>query len=245
MKTMNKYFATTLTVLLALTGPAFSATMDDVTVKDTLGTCKTDIQKKHAVDALSWQEHFAAFRIKEQSEMLSSDFIVWHSSLAGLATFYKKVNPDAFKKLPFPDSRLTCTNYVNTLAFLATANDNTKWVEEAKSVYCLDESGVTLDIAFSGYQVVRDVDGYIQYSQPYSAPATKLFQFNAEGKVSFQVIGVDSATSSAARAELQKLVAADPNHENILPKDEKSRGTFLTFAASFAEKFVVKCPVEK
>lgn len=208
---------------------------------DHLETCKTDNQKKMAASALAWLQDFANWNLSEQASRMSADFLIWHSSLAGLATFYKLTNPDLHQKLPFGDSKIKCQNYVNTLAFLAAANDITKWKEEPRAVYCLNDHDLTIDLQFSGFQVARDSEGYIQYAVPYTAPATKLFSFNSEGKMKLQTVGLDSATSTAARAELQRIMAADPNRENILPKDEVSKGTFMTFASKFAQEFRLEC----
>lgn len=238
---MNKKILLQIATVASLFTSSLNAHATGVQKLDVLGTCTTSTQKRNAQTALKWLEDFAAWRLREQGFVMSPQFIVWHSSLAGLAAAYKVHSPQDFAKLPFPDGRLTCSNYVNTLAFMAMANDTTKWVEKPNAVYCLDQEKVTVDISFSGYQVARDADGYIQYAVPFSAPATKLFGFDANGEMVLQVVGVDSRTSVAAREKLKQIMADDPNRQNVLPKDELSKGTFSSFRAKFSSEFGVSC----
>jgi hypothetical protein len=205
-----------------------------------LETCRTPSQIRNAENSLKWINAFVAWDLKAQSELFSQNFIVWHSSLSALAAYYKVNNPNDFAKLPFPDGKLTRANYSMSLAFLAFANDKTKWSEVPTKIDCIDDHTVSMDISFSGYQVKRDAEGYILYAVKYSAPAVKVFTIAADGKVALQTVALDSATSTKARMELAELVKKgqeDPVNYPPMPRDENSRGTFGSYYQEFQKAF--------
>jgi hypothetical protein len=177
---------------------------------DVLETCTSPVQISNAKNALAWLNAVVAWNeegVRVQSELFSKNFALWHPSLATLAAIYKTTYPDLYPTLPFSTGQLTRSNYARTLAYLAESNNIKKWLEVPVRVDCLvDSNSVAIDIKFSGAIVKRDSDGYIRYEIPYSAPATKVFVFDTNGKIELQTVGVDSSISFKARAELNELL---------------------------------------
>lgn len=224
---------------------------------DIFGTCKTKSQIRNARTALTWLKAFESWTpvgIKVQSDLLATEFAVLHSSLSALAAYYKiqsETEPNEIKReeflkaytsLPFNKTgQLNRKNYASSLAFIAKSNDTTQWKEIPLRVDCLNGSNVVVvDIGFSGFQVKRDVEGYITHAIPYAASALKVFTFNNSGKIIIQTVGVDSATSQKARMNLSDLIKkseADPATYPPLPKNEFSKGTYANFEEIFLKNF--------
>lgn len=211
---------------------------------DTLQTCKTPVQIANAKKALTWLSAVVAWNeegVKTQSELFSETFVLWHPSLATLAAIYKTTYPELYPTLPFTNGQLTRANYAKTLAFLAESNNIKKWIEAPTRVDCfVDSNSVAIDIQFSGAIVKRDLDGYIQYEISYSAPATKVFTFDDQGKIKLQTVGVDSSISFKARAELNELLKKakeNPEMYPPLPRSEETKGTYKTYEDLFSKAF--------
>jgi hypothetical protein len=203
---------------------------------DKLETCKTSHQVENAKVALKW---IAAYNdltsvsgnftdMRTQRELFSEDFNVWHASLAGLAAFYK--GTPVFEKLPFQSGQLDSKNYVMSVAFIAYANDLSKNKVIPKRVDCIKNNSVAVDIDFSGYQVKRDAEGYIQYEVEYHAPISKIFVFDQNHRVKQQSVILDSNTSNEVRARLQKKLKEAADYPEKFPpmvKNEKTKGTLM------------------
>lgn len=204
---------------------------------DKLETCKTKRQIENAEVALAWISAYNNLSsknftdIKTQLSLFAARFSVWHGSLAGLAAAYK--DTPAFATLPFPTGQLDRKNFAKSVAFIAYANDMSKNKVVTNRVDCIQRDTVVVDISFSGFQVKRDLDGYITYGVEYSAPTTKTFRFDRNHRIVQQSVILDSGASIDARKRLAELLAkaqSNPIEYPPLSRDESTRGTLKELA---------------
>jgi hypothetical protein len=209
-------------------GPATSAEAQTVPADyyslkrlDKLGTCALGtIQEVNAELALSHLKAFTWWNVKDQLEQIHPDYISWHSSIAGLL----EVMPHLKPYVPAQNGQWTAKNYVETLAFLASANDIDKYEVEPTRVDCVGDSSVVLVNEFRGLQIRRDpATGCVTHGVPFGSPVKIMLELRdyqasptapTKRLVYRSVSNLDDRVSAEVRVKLAEVVKGPPNMPN-------------------------------
>lgn len=188
---------------------------------DKLQTCTLGtIQEINAELALTFLKAFTWWNMKDQMEQIHPDHISWHSSIAGLLEIMPHLKP----YVPAKNGQWTTKNYVEVLAFIASANDIDKYVVEPVRVDCIGDSAVMLVTEFNGLQIRRDpATGCVTHGVPFGSPTKimielKDYQQTPSSPVkrlvyrSYSIL--DDKISAEVRMKLAEVVKGPPNMPN-------------------------------
>lgn len=185
---------------------------------DKLGTCELGtVQELNAELALSHLKAFTWWNVKDQLEQIHPDYISWHSSIAGLLELMPQLKP----VVPAKNGQWTANNYVETLAFLASANDIDKYVVEPVRVDCIGDSSVMLVTEFNGIQIRRDpTTGCVTHGVPFGSPTKIMLELKdyqaspaapVKRLVYRSISNLDDRVSAEVRVKLAEVVKGPPN----------------------------------
>ncbi len=206
---------------------------------DKLQTCAPGtIQEKNGQMALDFLEAFVWWNAKDQLNMVGDDYIAWHASLAGLL----ESAPQYRGHVPFDKGQWTKKTYVETLSFLAYANDLSQYKVKPTRVDCVGDDSVVLLADFTGAQLRREeatgcpTHGLAFGSRTHIDVTFKNYSAVAPGGPSRRLVSrtyshLDDLVSANVRLDLAKIVGdpKKPNASNIPhnPANCKSRAQVL------------------
>ncbi len=206
---------------------------------DKLQSCAVGtIQEKNGQMALDFLEAFIWWNAKDQLNMVGDDYIAWHASLAGLL----ESNPQYKGHVPFDKGQWTKPTYVETLSFLAYANDLSQYKVKPTRVDCVGDDTVVLLTDFTGFQIRRDdvtgcpTHGLAFGSRTHIDVTFKNYPALTKGGAERRLVSrtyshLDDLASANVRTDLAKIVG-DPKHPNppnipINPANCKTRAQVL------------------
>lgn len=230
-----------LVLVVTVLGSKHSFAAGEFSLKDLdkLHTCAPGtIQEKNGQMALDYLEAFVWWNAKDQLHMVGDDFVAWHASLAGLL----EAMPAYQGKVPFEKGQWTKAKYVETLSFLAYANDLSQYKVKPTRVDCVGEDMVVLLTDFTGFQIRRDdvtgcpTHGTAFGSRTHIDIVFKNYPGEKKGDPDRRLVSksfshLDDLASSNVRGALAKIVGdpKNPNPANIPlnPANCKTRAQVL------------------
>ena len=209
--------------LLSLAALAMSVTAnnafagDDYELEglDFFKSCATSVQKENAELALSFLKAFSWWNMKDQMAMIHPDYISWHSSIAGLLV----AKPELAPYVPAKNGQWTKANYIEVMAFLAYANDTSKYKTKPVRVDCVGNDSVMLVTEFTGMQIRRDpATGCVTHGVKFGSP-TKIMvdirELDGQKMIYRSASNLIDEVSARVREELAEIVKGPPN----MPED--------------------------
>jgi hypothetical protein len=238
MKTMTL----NLIIAVAMTSAFQAQAAFNLQDLDKLKTCKTELQKTNANTALAFLEAFSWWNAKDQMNIITPDYIAWHASLAGLL----EAKPEYQGHVPFDGGQYTKDTYLETLSFIAAANDLSKYIQTPTRVDCVGNDDVVILEDFTSVQVRRDAQGCITHGTPYGSRVHLDFHLvnysGAVGEPERRLVSrtfshLDDKVSAKVREELAAIVG-DPAHPNPpnMPENPAACKTRAQFLQDFKDQ---------